>query len=136
VRSRKDHAAETTEDYAEAIYEICEQKGRCRVVDLSKRFGVSHVTVVKILKRLQGEGFVMSVPYGPTSVTQRGAAVARRAKRRHRTVYEFLLALGVDDKTAAMDAEGMEHHVSEVTLRQLESFIANKAGQPEDRFAA
>ena len=124
-RIRRDHAAETAEDYAEAIVDICKQTGSCRVVDLAKKFGVSHVTVVKILKRLQSEGIVSSVPYGPSSVTKRGAAIARRARRRHRIVYEFLLALGVDERTAATDAEGIEHHVSMATLTKLRHFIGN-----------
>ena len=136
IRIRRDHAAETAEDYAEAIQEICEQKGYCRVVDLAKRFGVSHVTVIKILKRLQSEGIVSSVPYGPTSVTKLGAAIARRASRRHRVVYQFLVALGVDEQTAALDAEGMEHHVSEVTLTKFTHFVESRSAARDDEAVA
>jgi DtxR family manganese transport transcriptional regulator len=35
-------------------------------------------------------------------------------------VYRFLLSIGIDQRTAAMDAEGIEHHVSPKTLRRLE----------------
>ena len=135
-RIRGDHAAETAEDYAEAIEDICQERGFCRVTDLAKRFGVSHVTVVKILKRLQSEDIVSSVPYGPTSVTKRGAAIARRARRRHRIVYQFLLALGVDEQTAATDAEGMEHHVSQATLAKLKGFLRGSGDEEEGKEVA
>ena len=42
---------------------------------------------------------------------------------RHQTVIEFLVALGVDEETAAYDAEGIEHHVSEATLAVFRKFI-------------
>jgi DtxR family manganese transport transcriptional regulator len=41
---------------------------------------------------------------------------------RHRIVYQFLLALGVDAGTAAIDAEGIEHHVSPRTLKRFQQF--------------
>jgi DtxR family manganese transport transcriptional regulator len=34
----------------------------------------------------------------------------------------FLRALGVDDSTARIDAEGMEHHVSDKTLTIMQRF--------------
>ena len=33
---------------------------------------------------------------------------------------DFLKAIGVGDETAALDAEGIEHHVSEATLAAIE----------------
>jgi DtxR family manganese transport transcriptional regulator len=42
---------------------------------------------------------------------------------RHLVVREFLIALGVDAETADMDAEGIEHHVSEETLKAFRTFL-------------
>jgi DtxR family transcriptional regulator, manganese transport regulator len=42
--------------------------------------------------------------------------VAERSRERHRIVLEFLQAIGVPEDVAEADAEGLEHHVSEVTL--------------------
>ena len=53
--------------------------------------------------------------------------MAREARRRHEIVYRFLLAIGVDEPTAAIDAEGIEHHVSPKTLARFEA-ISNSAG--------
>ena len=123
-RVRNDHATETAEDYVEAIAQIHEEKGRCRCADLARLFGVSHVTVVKIISRLQDEGLVVTKPYAPVTLTRRGRALASSARRRHEIVLSFLLAIGVDPATAAIDSEGIEHHVSEKTLECFQRLIS------------
>ncbi|WP_437229435.1 manganese-binding transcriptional regulator MntR [Planctomicrobium sp. SH661] len=115
-RTRKDHSTETAEDYVEAVAEIHEQQGSCRVVDLAGRFDVSHVTVTRIVSRLKKEGFVDTEPYRPIQLTEKGAKLAEASQKRHEVVYQFLLAIGVPERTAAIDAEGIEHHVSPETL--------------------
>ena len=124
--TRDAHARETAEDYVEAIHEIIENCGKCRVVDLSRRFGVTHVTVNKIIKRLRKDGLVDTTPYGPVTLTAQGRRMAVKSQRRHEVVYRFLLALGVDEKTATIDAEGIEHHVSPRTLKAFEKFVAGQ----------
>ena len=127
LRTRTDHASETAEDYAEAIEDLGEQKGKCRVVDLARHFGVSHVTVTKIVKRLQREGYVDTQPYAPVALTASGKQLAAKSRRQHQIVYRFLLAIGVDERTAAIDAEGIEHHVSPLTLKKFEELTATIA---------
>ena len=122
-RTRNDHATELAEDYVEAIAELIEAKGTCRVTDLARLFGVSHVTVTKTASRLQTEGLVETEPYGPLQLTDRGKKLAVKARRRHEIVLQFLMALGVSQKVAEIDSEGIEHHVSEETLRAFQNFI-------------
>lgn len=122
-RTRKDHATETAEDYVEAIAEIIAEDASCRVVDLAKRFGVSHVTVSRIITRLQEEGLVQTEPYRPITLTAQGKQLAATSKHRHEIVYKLLLALGVDERTAAIDTEGIEHHVSPETLSKIQEFL-------------
>ena len=62
-RTRNDHATETAEDYVEAIDDILTERGICRSSDLAQRFAVSHVTVHRIVSRLQEDGLVMTEPY-------------------------------------------------------------------------
>lgn len=122
-RTRNDHATETAEDYVEAIAHVLETQGSCRVVDLARRFGVSHVTVSRIIARLQDEGLVQTEAYRPVELTTKGRRLAKKSRERHEIVYQFLLAIGVDEKTATVDAEGIEHHVSPVTLERFEAFV-------------
>ena len=123
ARTRRDHAMETAEDYVEAICEFTESHGSCRVTDLAGRFAVSHVTVNRTVARLQRAGLVSTQRYGPIELTEDGRKLARLAKQRHEIVLQFLIALGVTEKTAIVDAEGIEHHVSDDTLRAMKRFV-------------
>jgi DtxR family manganese transport transcriptional regulator len=117
------------EDYCEAIAELADDAGDCRVVDLATRFGVSHVTVVRTVKRLERDGLVTTEPYRPVRLTAKGRRLAASCRERHDVVYRFLLAIGVDPRTAAVDAEGLEHHVSPATLARFRE-IADGAPPP------
>ena len=125
-RTRRDHATETAEDYVEAVFDFHQEQGRCRASDLAARFAVSHVTVSKIIRRLAREGLVETEPYGPIALTPQGEKLARQSRRRHEVVYQFLLSLGVSEQSAAVDAEGIEHHVSPETLRAMKKFTRQK----------
>lgn len=126
-RTRSDHATETAEDYVEAVAEIEAAEGVCRLVDLSRRFAVTHVTVNRIVARLKKEGLVDTEPYKPISLTAKGKRLAAKCRQRHQIVYDFLLSIGVDESTAAIDAEGIEHHVSPSTLKQFQRFVESAA---------
>lgn len=119
LRIRRDHANETAEDYVEAIAAIIDKSGSCRCVDLAKCFGVSHVTVSRIVSRLQNKGLISTEPYHPILLTLKGKRLATECIERHNIVYRFLLAIGVDEQIATIDAEGIEHHVSRTTLQRF-----------------
>ncbi len=123
-KTRADHASEVAEDYVEAIADITASRGVCRAVDLATRFGVSSVTVNRTIGRLVRDGYATTEPYSPIELTTHGAKLAKQAKRRHEIVYQFLLAIGVSEASAAIDAEGIEHHVSPETLKRFQAFTA------------
>jgi DtxR family manganese transport transcriptional regulator len=122
-RSRRDRAVETTQDYVEAIADLSASQGEARVVDLARGLGVTHVTVNRTLSRLQQAGYVNTKPYRAIFLTERGQKLATECKRRHETVVAFLRRLGVSEKVAEMDAEGLEHHVSPETLAAFERLL-------------
>ena len=125
--TRRAHETETAEDYVELIADLIEATGEARSVEIAARLGVSGPTVTKTVGRLQRDGLVESRPYRSIFLTEAGWEMARRCRRRHRIVLEFLLSLGVDEETARIDAEGMEHHVSERTLDVFERAIGGGA---------
>lgn len=103
-------------------------KAVCRSADLAKRFAVSPVTVHKIVERLRLLSLVTGEPYQPIELTAEGMEIAGKAKERHQIVFEFLVAIGIDEATAAIDSEGIEHHVSPKTLEKLKQFSLRKIG--------
>jgi DtxR family manganese transport transcriptional regulator len=125
-RSRRDRAVETAQDYVEAIADLSASLGEARVVDLARRLGVTHVTVNRTLARLKRAGFVNTRPYRAIFLTGAGHQLADECKRRHETVVAFLHSLGVPAKTAEMDAEGIEHHVSPETLAAFERLLKGR----------
>lgn len=120
---RADHASETAEDYAEAVSDLVHRNGECRVRDLAEYMGVSHVTVSRIVSRLQDEGLIETEPYRPVRLTATGEKLAAASRRRHEIVLAFLLAIGVPEADAQHDTEGIEHHVGPATLKQMEAFL-------------
>jgi DtxR family manganese transport transcriptional regulator len=121
---RADHRTETAEDYTEAVAELLEKHGEARVKDLSEMMGVSHVTVSRVVSRLVERGLLDTEPYRPIALTEAGAELAARAKHRHTLAVRFLQAIGVPDETALLDAEGIEHHLSDETVAAVERFLA------------
>lgn len=122
-RSRRDRAAEIAQDYVEAIADLSVSLGEARVVDLARRLGVTHVTVNRTLARLRQAGYVNTRPYRAIFLTETGRKLAEECKRRHETVAAFLHQLGVSEKVAELDAEGIEHHVSPETLAAFERLL-------------
>ena len=114
--------SEIAEDYTEMIAELIQEVGEARVVDLADRFGVTSPTVNSIIRRLVRDGYVESKPYRSIFLTDKGKQLAEFCKKRHEIVFNFLVSIGVDLETAKNDAEGIEHHVSPLTLKVFENF--------------
>ncbi len=123
-RTRADHQVELIQDYVEMIAELIDERDEARGTDIAMRLGVANATVVKMLKRLQDQGLVTQEPYRAIFLTGSGWKMAEDGKRRHQIVERFLLALGVSAETSRIDSEGIEHHVSEETLKAMSRFIA------------
>ena len=118
-RTRHDHARETAEDYVEAIDDMIAADGECRVTQLADAFGVTHVTALKIVRRIERDGLATTEARKPIELTHKGKRLANRCRVRHGIVYRFLLAIGVSKRAAAIDSEGIEHHVSSGTLERM-----------------
>ena len=125
-RTRDEHATEAAQDYAEAIADLTATQGEARAVDLARRLGVSHVTVIRTIARLQRDGYVSTRPYRSIFLTEKGLRIAEESRRRHEIVVAFLRALGVPDAIAQTDAEGIEHHVSPETLAAFKGYAASR----------
>ena len=123
---RNAHKTENTEDYLELISELLTIKGEARIVDIANRLGIAQATANKTIQRLQHQGFIKREPYRSIFLSVKGQKIASHSKKRHNTVFKFLLNLGLDVKTASADAEGIEHHVSDKTLKKMNKFNAKK----------
>ncbi|GBQ94032.1 manganese-binding transcriptional regulator MntR [Asaia krungthepensis] len=112
------------EDYVELIADLLAEGYEARQVDIATRLGVSQPTVAKMLTRLSTEGYVHRRPYRGVFLTEKGQEVANQAKNRHQIVESFLRALGISEETVRVDAEGIEHYVSDETLDAFDRALA------------
>lgn len=122
-KARTAQSTAIAEDYAELIADLLASVGEARPTDIARRLGVSHATAIKTVARLKREGLATSRPYRGVFLTEAGEALAARVKSRHRLVVDLLRAVGVPAEAAEQDAEGMEHHVSDVTLAAFETYL-------------
>ena len=119
---RDEHRTENTEDYLEIIADLLNTKGEARIVDIASKLDIAQATANKTIQRLQSQGFIKKEPYRSIFLTLKGQEVASVSKKRHIIVLTFLKNLGLDARTAEADAEGIEHHVSDKTLKKMEKF--------------
>ena len=122
TKVRNAHKNENTEDYLELIAELLNTKGEARIVDIANMLGIAQATANKTVQRLKSQGFIQQEPYRSIFLTLKGQKIASLSKKKHNIVYNFLINLGVDSKTASEDSEGLEHHVSKKTLIKMEKF--------------
>tara|TARA_B100000315_G_C14237414_1_gene433779 strand:+ start:32 stop:460 length:429 start_codon:yes stop_codon:yes gene_type:complete len=121
IHTRKVHESELAEDYVELIEDLINKEGEARIVDIAEHLGISKATVNQTINRLEKKGFLTSKPYRAIHLTKKGKNTATEARQRHKIVYNFLIALGLDKETAELDSEGIEHHVGSKTLNKLKN---------------
>lgn len=93
-----------SEDYLESMLMMKEQHGYIRSVDVADHLGVTKPSVTYATKRLRENGYIVMDRDGLITLTDRGMAIAAKMLDRHHTLTKFLIALGVDEKTAEEDA--------------------------------
>lgn len=129
--ARAGRASAVLEDYVELIDDLVAAGGEARPTDLARHMGVSHPTTIKSIARLKALGLVHSKPYRSVFLTEEGQAMAARVRARHRVVVDLLRRIGVPPELAEADAEGIEHHVSEATLKVIVAWLARQEGNAD-----
>ncbi len=122
-KARSAQASAVLEDYVELIDDLLASGGEARPTDIARRLGVSHATATKSIGRLKREGLATSKAYRGVFLTPDGHALAARVRARHRLVVDLLIAVGVPPECAERDAEGLEHHVSDVALAAFARYL-------------
>ena len=121
LASRPNPASDLTrvEDYLEVVYELIQKKGYARPADIAEFLGVKSPSVTSMLQRLDRMELVAYERYRGLTLTEKGERIAKSVQQRHRTILKFLPILGVEEKIANSDAEGIEHHVHKATIDRI-----------------
>ncbi len=119
------------EDYLEVILELIKKKGYATTTDISLYLNVSAPSVTKMVKRLRDQGYLEYERYRGLRLTDEGIKLANSIRKRHGTLMEFLLMLGIEESLAHKEVEGLEHYLEPDTLIRLKRFIAIIRSKPE-----
>lgn len=111
------------EDYLEAIYHLIRDKGYTSTVDLADKLQVRPPAVSIMLRKLDRDGYLVHERYRGMRLTLKGEKVAESVISRHSIIAEFLSMIGVEEKEAQLDTEGIEHHVQPITIHKMERLV-------------
>jgi Mn-dependent DtxR family transcriptional regulator len=111
------------EDYLEVVYGLIQKKGYARTADIAELLEVKAPSVTSMLQRLDRMGLIKYERYRGIILTEKGERMARFTQQKHLTLIKFLRIMGVEEKIARLDAEGIEHHVHRNTINRIERFV-------------
>ncbi len=117
---KKNALSSSSEDYLEAIYLICRDKGEARSKDIMRRLDVSGPSVTEALQLLSKKKLVNYHPYEAITLTAKGEKAAKDVFHRHETLRDFFVeVLGIDEKLADEGACRMEHAASREIIDRI-----------------
>ncbi len=123
------------EDYLEKIFELIGQKGYARVSDIAEQLHLQPSSVTKMVQKLAEAGYINYERYRIVVLTDAGRVLGEQLQARHRMLAEFLRLLEVPEETIQRDVEGIEHHVSPITLDRMHELVSFFDDHPEARAA-
>ncbi len=111
------------EDYLEAIDEVVQKKQYAKVNDVAKILGVGLSSVTEMFQKLDNEGLINYEKYSGVTLTTKGKHVVNELKKKHETLKEFFLILGLESNIADSEACKVEHVIEEETIKKLLNFV-------------
>ena len=119
---------QSAEDYLESILILRERLGQVRSIDIVNELQFTKPSVSVAMKKLRENGYILIDRGGCITLTEAGQAVANRIYERHKVLTALLIAIGVDEETAAADACKIEHDLSDSTFAKIKEHIEKYGG--------
>ena len=110
------------EDYLETILILSKRSG-VRSVDIANEMNLSKPSVSRAVGILKNGGFITVDKDGYITLTAEGKNLAESVYERHTVLTDWLVGIGVDEKTAAEDACRLEHSFSPESFEKLKEHI-------------
>ena len=117
---------ESQEDFVEALL-MLERRGEpLETTRGAKILGISKPAVHQMGHSMIDRGLITRIDYGDMSLTPEGRALAEEVLHRHETLHDYLISIGVDEKTAEEDCCRIEHIISEETFLAITKELESK----------
>ena len=116
---------ESGENYLETILILKQEKGYVRSIDIAMKLDFSKPSVSRAMSLLRENGYItMDQKEGWIELTGSGREIAEHIYERHQVISQWLMDLGVAEKTATADACRIEHVISPETFDRIKEHIA------------
>ena len=123
---------ESSEDYLETILILGNRSSLVRAVDIAAEMGFKKPSVSVAMKNLRENGYIHMDDQGHITLTQTGQDIADKMYERHIMLSNWLIYLGVDEKTAVEDACKIEHVLSSQSFQAIKKHITQGNELPAD----
>ena len=119
------------EDYLKVIYKLELESGSAQTSAIADALSIAPPSVSGMVKRLADAELVTHVPYRGVELTEAGRRQALRMLRRHRILESYLIGnLGYDWDDVHLEAERMEHAVSDELIERMSTKLGNPTHDP------
>ena len=117
---------ESAENYLETIYILKSRKGNVRSIDIVNELEFTKPSVSIAMKNLRENGYIVMDAEGLITLTSNGEKIARKMYERHTVISDWLIKMGVGEKTAIEDACRIEHIICEETFEAMKKYAESK----------
>ena len=108
-----------------------ENGSRVAMGKVATELAVTPGTATSMVKNMERDGWLKYYPRQGVSLTRKGRKVAMNMLRRHRLLETFLVeTLGFDWSEIHIEAEELEHAISEKVLEKLDEFLGRPRYDP------
>ena len=114
---------ESAENYLETILNLSKKLPGVRAVDKATELGFKKSSVSIAMKNLREKEYITVSDAGYISLTPSGKKIADMIYERHELFTNWLIHLGVNEKTASEDACKMEHVISKESFEAIKKHI-------------
>lgn len=115
------HLQESGEMYLETILILSQKKSAVRSLDIAEYMGFSKPSISRAVGLLKKGNYITADDNGYLKLTETGLEIANKIYDRHKLLTQFLVSLGVDEKTATEDACKMEHDISDASFEAMKT---------------
>jgi len=109
--------------YLETIYILSKKSEAVRSLDVAEYMGFSKPSVSRAVGLLKNGKYILVDKNGYITLTESGLQIAQKMYERHTLLTEYLIKLGVSEKTASEDACKMEHDISDESFEAIKKHI-------------
>lgn len=114
---------ESAENYLETILVLSKRLPVVRSVDIATELDFKKSSISVAMKNLKANGHITVTDSGFIYLTESGREIADMIYERHEKLSNWLISLGVPEKTAINDACKIEHVISKESFDAIKKHI-------------